>query len=383
MNDILGLDDMSGEDLLGRVRRKIAAKRKVKKGLARLKALALLRAKRKAGKVAPKRSVAKKPVAKAVWARLSPARRKALMAAAIKKNPKLKKKLVLAMVKKRVNERKQGLVTSPGDVDTTPVPSKSPAVLMPPPAQAAVPEEEAKTDAQAVQEEMDQGALDEGGEAEQANAEAAEDAAEETAAERAENAEADAEEMTEETPEEAAEEAEEAADDAAEAVAESAGDLLLGFFAGKRKLRRRRMDHIRRCVNAAKPLAGEVERLSGGEIQASHLLGAVKLIAKAKKGDVKAKKGIKAVTKIAAKKGKKAKKAKKAVAKLKIAHKIMKKTGTAKGTGKKKAKVLAKRKVKTPYTKPVTVYNQGLQSYNPYQRGMAMIPGFARAHFGT
>ena len=123
--------------------------------------------------------------------------------------------------------------------------------------------------------------------------------------------------------------------------------------------------------------------MSGGEIQASHILGAVKLIAKAKKGDVKAKKGIKAVTKLAAKKGPKQKAAKKATAKLKIAHKIMKKTGTAKGTGKKKAKVLAKRKVKTPYRQKVTVYNKGLASYSPYQRGMAMIPGFARAHFGT
>lgn len=388
MNEILGLDDMSGEDLLGRVRRKIAAKRKVKKGLARLKALALLKAKRK-GKATPpkapappKRSVAKKPVLRSIWARLTPAKRKALMAAAIKKNPKLKRKLVLAMVKKRINERKNGLVTSPGDVDTTPVPSKSPAVIMPNPAQAAVPEEEGKTDAQAVEEEMDQSALDEGGDAEAENAEAAEDAAEDTAAERAENAEADAEEMTEETPEEAAEEAAEATDDAAESVAESAGDLLLGFFKGKRKLRRRHMNHIRRCVNAAKPLAGEVERLSGGEIQAAHLLGAVKLIAKAKKGDVKAKKGIKAVTKIAAKKGPKAKKAKKAVAKLKIAHKIMKKTGTAKGTGKKKAKIVAKKKA-APYSKKVVVRNQGLSSYSPYQRGMAMIPGFARAHFGT
>ncbi len=387
MNDILGLDDMSGEELLGRVRRKIAAKRKVKKGLARLKALALLKAKRKGGKATPKRGVAKKPVLKAAWARLNPARRRALMAAAIKKNPKLKAKLAVALVKKRIADRKSGAVTSPGASDTTPVPSVSPTTIMPNPASAPVAEEEAPTNAQVVEDEMNQAPLDNAADAEEANEEAAEDAQQENAAEAAENAEADAEEMSEETPEEAAEEAEEATDDAAEAVAESAGDLLLGFFNGKRKLRRRHLGHVRRCVNAAKPLAGEVERLSGGEIQASHLLGAVKLIAKAKKGDPKAKKGIKAVTKLAASKHPKAPKAKKAVAKLKIAHKIMKKTGTAKGTTPKKAKVVAKKKakarVKTPFTKKVTVFDKGLASYSPYQRGMAMIPGFARAHFGT
>jgi hypothetical protein len=130
-------------------------------------------------------------------------------------------------------------------------------------------------------------------------------------------------------------------------------------------------------VNAAKPWAKEVERLSGGDIEAAHLLGAVKLIAKAKKGDVKAKKGIKALAKLAVSKHPKAAKAKKATAKLKIAHAIMKKTGTAKGTSKKKAGK------KTPYTTKVVVRDAGLSSYSPYQRGMAMIPGFARAHFGT
>ena len=162
---------------------------------------------------------------------------------------------------------------------------------------------------------------------------------------------------------------------------------MIGFFNRKPRMHRRHNGHIRRCVNKAKPLAGEVERLSGGEIQASHLLGAVKLIAKAKKGDVKAKKGIKAVTKLAKGKTKMAPKAKKAVAKLKIAHKIMKKTGTAKGVTPKKKAVLAKKaakkKAKQLFTKKVTVYNTGLSSYSPYQRGMAMIPGFARSHFGT
>lgn len=381
MNEILGLDD----SILGRVRRKLAAKRKVKKGLARLKALALLKAKRKARKLKAmaKRGPAKKPILKAAWRRLTPAKRKAVMAAAIKKNPKLKATLVKALVKKRLADRKAGLVTSPGVVEPTPVPATPSTSIVSPPSRAPVPEADTPTDAEVVEDEMNQAPLDAAADEEQAAEEATEDAAEETAADAAEAAEADAEEMAEETPEEAAEEAEETAADAEEAASESAGDLLLGFFRARGKLRRRRNGYIRRCVNAARPLAGEVENLSGGAIQADHILGAVKLIAKAKKGDVKAKKGIKAVTKLATKKGRKAKKAKKAVAKLKIAHKIMKKTGTAKGKGKKKAKVLAKRKVRTPYTKKVKVYNAGLASYSPYQRGMAMIPGFARAHFGS
>jgi hypothetical protein len=104
------------------------------------------------------------------------------------------------------------------------------------------------------------------------------------------------------------------------------------------------------------------------------------LISKAKKGDQKSKKGIKAIVKLAAKKGPKQKKAKKATAKLKIAHKIMKKTGTAKGIGKKKLAIKAK---KAPYSNQVVVRSKGLESYSAYQRGMAQIPGFARTYFGT
>jgi hypothetical protein len=337
---------------------------------------------KKAAPPPPARAAAKKPVLRSIWARLSPARRTAMVAAMIRKNPKLKKKLALALLKKRIEERKEGLVTSPGATNANITPQAAPAIIMNNPADSPVSDKEQETTAEAVQDEQEQGALDEGAEAEAAEEEGAEQATEETAQAMNEKADADAEEMSEETPEEAAEEAEEATDDAAEAVSESAGDLLLGYLKGKGKQRRRHHGHIRRCVNAAKPLAGEVERLSGGEIEATHLLGAVKLIAKAKKGDVKAKKGIKALTKLAASKHPKAGKAKKATAKLMIAHAIMKKTGTAKGTAPKK-KALAKKKKAAPFTRKVVVRDAGLNSYSPYQRGMAMIPGFARAHFGT
>ena len=207
------------------------------------------------------------------------------------------------------------------------------------------------------------------------NPEDAADAKEEAEETAEADAEADAEEMTEQTPEEAEEEKAENAEDAQEAVSESAGNLLLGFFRGKRKRRRRHHGHIRRCVNAAKPLAGQIDEASNGAIKARHLLGAVGLIAKAKKGSVKAKRGIKAVVKLAAKPGPKQAPAKKATAKLKIAHAIMKKTGTAKG--------LPAPKKAAPFTQPVMVRNSGLDSYSSYQRGMAMIPGFARSHFGS
>jgi len=372
-------------ELLGRKKKaalarpkKISARNRLKKAVRAVKVKAKIR------KLVAKRPSAKKPLMKAAWSRLTPLKKKAVIANAIRKNPALKKKLALAIVKKRIAERKDGLVTSPGAVQRTPVPARASTSIMPDPASAAVPEDEAMSTAEAVQDEMEQGPLDAASEDAANEEEAGEEAAQETAAELNEEAEADAENMSEETPEEAAEEAQEVAEEAAEAVSESAGDLLMGFLKGKRRQLRRHDGHVRDCVQKATPLAGEVERLSGGAIETAHLLGAVKLIAKAKKGDVKAKKGIKAVTKLAAKKGPKQKKAKKAVAKLKIAHTIMKKTGTAKGTTPKK-KAVIKRKVakKAAYSKKVTVRSKGLDSYSAYQRGMAQIPGVARTYFGT
>ena len=363
--------------IIKKARKAKAAARPKGNRLAKLRAAL---AKKKLAAKLKRRPSAKKIVAKKLLARLPPAKRKAVIAKAIAKNPALKKKLALAIVAKRMTERKEGTVTSPGATQEMVRPSNSPAVAVPPPAAAPIPDQEMETPAQAVEDEQNQAALEEEASAETDKEEAGEAATEEAAADMAETAEADAEEMSEETPEEAAEEAEETADDAAETVSESAGDLVLGFMSGVRKKLRRRSRFLHRAVKRAAPLAGEIERLSGGEIKAEHLLGAVKLIAKAKKGDKKAKKGIKAVTKLAAKKGPKQAKAKKATAKLKIAHKIMKKTGTAKGTGKKKLAIKAK---KAPYSKKVVVRNTGLESYSAYQRGMAQIPGTARTHFGT
>ena len=383
MNAILGA-------VASRRRRKAGPRRRLDpRKLARLRMLLALKRKRQAAQAKapaapppPKRAAAKKPRLRSLWARLSPARRKAMVAAMIRKNPKLKGKLALALLKKRMEQRENGTITAPTGQPNALTPQASPAIVMNNPAAAPVSDTEQETPAEAAQDEMEESSLDTAANAEAAEEEGAEEAAAETQASAEANAEADAEEMSEETPEEAQEEAAEATDDAAEAVSESAGDLLLGYLKGKGKRHRRHHGHIRRCVNAAKGLAGEVERLSGGEIEAAHLLGAVKLIAKAKKGDVKAKKGIKALTKLAASKHPKAAKAKKATAKLKIAHAIMKKTGTAKGTTPKK-KALARKKKAAPFTRKVVVRDAGLNSYSPYQRGMAMIPGFARAHFGT
>jgi hypothetical protein len=111
---------------------------------------------------------------------------------------------------------------------------------------------------------------------------------------------------------------------------------------------------------------------------AKRTLKAVKVVAKAKAGDKKAKKGIKALVK-KSKAGNK--KAKKAVAQLKIANKVIKKTKkSAKKLAKKPVKKLAK---KIPYTKPVKVVNKGLYAYSAHQRGLAMIPGVARAFYGS
>lgn len=385
--------DTEGEDnsALGRAKRKLRNKLLAKKPagsrasrLARLKLLLALRRKKaaeakKTGKPAP----AKSPVMRSIWARLSPEKRKALIAAAVRKNPAMKRKIVVALLKKRMQQRKAGAFIPSGAQQSSPVPATpSAAPPAPPPARAPIEQADTESDAQAAEQESMEAPLEAAAEDQTEKEEGGEEAAQETADEAAQDAEAEAEEMSEPTPEEQQETVDEAAEDATEAASESAGDLLLGYFLGKRKMRRRQLNREQRCVARARPLAGEIEAASRGEIKAEHILGAVKLIAKAKGGDAKAKKGIKAVVKMAKKPGKT--KAKKAAAKLKIAHKVMKKTGTAKGTPKRKAKLVAKgNKGKLLYTKPVTVENAGLTSYSAHQRGLAMIPGFARARYGS
>lgn len=390
-------NDLEGEDdsILGRLKKRIK-KARVKKVLnkaARLARLKALAAKRKAGKGKKKPAIAKKPVIKALWARMTPARRKATIAAVIKKNPKLKKKLAVALLKKRIEARKEGDFIAPSQTQSTPVPSteasESPA---PEPSAAPFPTQETPSAAEVVQEETMEAPLEEAAADEEAKDEAVDEAAQDTSEELAEEAtEADSDEMAEPTAEEEADQDKEAAEEATDAATESAGDLLLGFMRGTHRMCRRHRCFEQMAVAKARPLAGQIEEACGGAIKAEHILGAVKLIAKAKRGDKKAKKGIKAVTKLAKGKTKAAPKAKKAVAKLKIAHKIMKKTGTAKGTGKKKValkkkiakKVVARKRTKVPYTKPVQVLSSGLKSYSAYQRGMATIPGYARAYYGT
>jgi hypothetical protein len=374
--------------LLGRIKRKFAGKRPAGSRAARLARLRLLLAARKRKLAAakgkkPTPTPAKNPVMRSIWARLTPQRRQALIAAAVKKNPKLKRKLVIALLKRRMMQRKQGAFINPGAQQASPVPafasSPNPA---PNPARAPIEEARETTPAEDAEAETMEAPLSEAAEEETEKEEGGEEAAAETQKDMAEEAAAEADEMTEPTAEEQEEATEEASNDGAEAAAESAGDLLLGYLSGKRKQRRRQHGRERMAVLKARHLAGQIESASGGEIKATHILGAVKLISKAKGGDVKAKKGIKAVVKMSKKPG--MKKAKKAAAKLKIAHQVMKKTGTAKGQPKKRAKLVSKgNKGKLLYANKVSVQPAGLTSYSAHQRGLAMIPGFARTYYGS
>jgi hypothetical protein len=131
------------------------------------------------------------------------------------------------------------------------------------------------------------------------------------------------------------------------------------------------------CLRRCAPLAQKIESVTGGALPAKQTLKAVKIVAKAKAGDKRLKKGIKTLVK-KAKKGNK--KAKKAVAALHVANKMIKKT---KPKTKLKSKKLLTKRRKVPYTKPVPIVSKGLYSYSAHQRGLAMIPGFARSRYGS
>ncbi len=379
MNEILG------NAILGAVKRRLRQKKaarpktSAKTRFARMKLLAALRKKKLAAA-----SKAKKPIVRKILSRMSPAGKKALIKRAILKNPALKKKLAVAVVKKRLADRQAGKFMAPGQPYKTPVPA-SPAAPNPTrdPSAAPIPEEDTMSPAEAVQEEQAEAPMEEAAEEAADNEEAAEEATEETTEDLAENAEAEAEDLTEPDAEEVEEQAEEAAEDAAEA-AETAGDnLILGYALGKRnqRLRMRRGEAL--AAHRAAPLCRKLESASLGGISAKKTVKGVKVIARAKRGDKKAKVAIKAVAKKAAKGDKKAKKA---MAQLKISQKVLKKTTPKKKTlakkplAKKTGKTLAKRKV--PYTKPVKVENTGLFAHSAHQRGLAMIPGMARTRYG-
>lgn len=376
MNEILG------NAILGAVKRRLRQKKTArrpmgspKSRLARMKLLAALRKKKLAA------SKAKKPVVKRILARMNPAAKKALLKRAILKNPALKKKLAVAVVKKRLAQRQAGKFLAPGAPYQTPVPARA-AAPNPTrdPSAAPIPEEDTMSPAEAVEEEQAEAPMEEAAEEQADTEEAAEEATEETAEDLAENAEAEAEDLTEPDAEETEEQAEEAAEDAAEAV-ETAGDnLILGYALGKRKQRLRMRRGEALAAHRAAPLCRKLETASLGGISAKKTVKGVKVIARAKRGDKKAKTAIKAVAKKAAKGDPKAKKA---MAQLKISQKVLKKTTPKKKAGKKLlAKGKTKKARKIPYTKPVKVENTGLFAHSAHQRGLAMIPGMARGRYG-
>ena len=371
------------ENLLGAIKRRIR-KAKGKRLLDRAKRLAALK-KRLAGRKLKKpraiRALAKKPAAKALISRLPMATKKALIKRAIMKKPALKKKLVLAVLKKKLAQRQAGAFMPPTYRQTTPVPATSPSPPpVPDPASASIPQDEGLTPAQAVEEEMTERPLEEAAEEQAQQEEGAEEAQDEATEEASEEAaEEEAAELSEPDAEEQEEQAEEAAEDEAKA-SEAAGDnAVLGAFFGNRLQRLRRRNRSNMTMRRCAPLAQKLESVTGGALPAKRTLKAVKVVAKAKGGDKKAKKGIKTLVK-KAKKGNKP--AKKAVAALHVANKMIKKT---KPKAKKPGKKLLVKKTarKVPYTKPVPVVSKGLFSYSAHQRGLAMIPGFARKHYGS
>jgi hypothetical protein len=360
-------------DLLGAIKRRLR-RGSGKRILDRAKRLAALKkrlAARKLKKIRTTRPLVKKPFAKALLSRLPVATKKELIKRAILKKPALKKKLVLAMLKKKLQERQAGAFMPSTFRQTTPVPAVSPTPpTVPDPAAAPIPQEEGLTPGQAVEEEMQERPLAEAAEEEAEQEEGAEEAQQEATEDTAE----EVDELSEPDSEELAEQAEEAANDEAAATEASGDNAILGAFFGSRLQQLRRRNRSNMCLRRCAPLARQIESVTGGALPAKQTLKAVKVVAKAKAGDKRTKRGIKTLVK-KAKKGNKP--AKKAVAALHVANKIIKKT-------KPKTKKAGKKTVrKVPYTKPVQVVNKGLYAYSAHQRGLAMIPGFARARYGS
>jgi hypothetical protein len=355
MNEILGRNGMN--EILGRIKRKIKAKRSAKSSmrLAKLKALlARKRAAKKPGKNRPS----------SFWSRMSASARKSALAKFLKQNPRLKGKIALQILKKRMDLREDGKVTAPGDTQQTYVPAIPPAPPpSPEPASAPIPTENIDSPAQAAEDEGMSEPLDEAANEEVDAEEKGEAMAKEVSDESSEKDEAA--EMTEPTADEAQEQREEMAEDAQEAASQSGGDFTMGVRLGRLKKRLRDRKYEQDAVKRAAPLAGQLHELTGGAIDKKKTLQGVKLLAKAKRGDKTAKKGVKVLSKLAKTSHPKASKAKKAMAQLTVASKVMKRTA------------------KTPYAKKVRVVTKGLSSYSPYQRGLAMIPGSARARYGS
>jgi hypothetical protein len=306
------------------------------------------------------------------------AKRAAMVKAAIKKSPKLRKRVARKLLQQRLYEARQ--FPSPSAVNEVP----QGAAVGPPPAespvQPAVEEDHVPTPAEQV-EAMEDNAAEETAEAVDAtNAEASDEAEQEVAtdADETQKAEND-EELTEPSKEEAAEDA------AAEVEADtdatndddgddaSAGASIMGMLgAAMRKKARAKAIHA-----AAVPTAHAMERKSGGKIKAKTTLQGCALIQAAKAGNSAAKAAIKTLQTKAAR-GDAA--AKKAVAQLKLCNRVVKK---ARKTVAKKVKGGKVRRggPANVYKDRVPIVSRGLASYSAHQRGLAMIPAFARTMF--
>jgi len=369
------MQDASLGELLGAVKRNLRGRKRLGRWGRSSRMRAMMARKR------GKKPSAKKPMNKSVWNRLSPEKRKALVAAAVKKNSKLRRKLTIALLRRKLAAKaKAGKTSSTTATTATTTPaaattSSSPAASsyssrgggssQESQSEESQTEENQAEESQAEENQGEENQAEESSEENQAEESSEENQGEEASEEKPAGDEAS--EISEPSAEEQATEDEASEADVSEASSEASGNLLLGYLLGQHKHRRRRQGHVQACIDKARPVAAGIEEASGGAIEAAHLLGAVGLIAKAKKGDTKAKKGIKAIFS----KAKKSKKADRAAAKLTLAHQIMKKTGTVKsGKGGQKPG-------KMQTTSMSAQKNPYLYGGSWYQRGLAMIPGLA------
>lgn len=293
----------------------------------------------------------------------------------VKRRPDLRKKLQQAVLRKRLKER---MTQPPPARSELPVPSVAPSYEpTQDPSDPPVLEQEARNPAEAVEEEMDEGALEEVAEEESD----AETAVEELSDEEAESMAAEAADLTEPDEDEAEEAAEEEVEDIAEA-SEASGDDLMGYLVGALKRKRRVKSRTRRAVKAAVPTAKKLAKVTKGKIPVKRTLKGCALVAAAKAGDKRAKAAIVAIV-ARAKKGDK--KAQKTVAQLKVCTKVL-----AKGRPKTRVSRPSKPPIRVPrpgdamakYRVPIRPIESGLRSYDSHQRGLAMIPGIARARYG-
>jgi hypothetical protein len=352
------LDAVTLGEMLGRIKRKKNRKKlhaKIK-NLPKAKKVALAKALVKAKAASPA-----KPASKAAKTAKAVAVTKAKVKMALLKNPALKARLKKLAVLKKVKDA-QNAPTPATEYQDLPVPKSDPVIPAPPPSDGAVYEPRSRTPGEAVEETEDEGALDNEQQEAQASSEAYDEVEDEAEDEAEEEEEAS---LTEPTDEEAEEEAEEAS--------EMAGASILGRMkakakkAGKQKL----------IAAAARPLAARVQKRSKGAIKADTVLKGCALITAAKAGNAKAKAAITALT-LKAAAGNAA--AKKTLAQLKLCGATLakaKKTVKAKIKGTKALSAPTKKRAKGG----VKLVSSGLRSYSAHQRGLAMIPKFARAQF--